>query len=102
MKKLKLKKIEIIEEGRICSQEELNRIKGGTCSSPAYTSCQSGYLTCNQLGYVSCTPVPSMSGYEHSGSGTFCDSGYVYNQCIIGESVYWTCISNNTYNTFPG
>lgn len=93
----KLKKFKILEKGRICTPEELNELKGGKNNCDYnYVTCMSGYMTCNELGYRSCKPT-SLSGYTSNGSNTYCDSGYTYNQCVVGIQGYDTCASSYIY-----
>lgn len=87
----KLKKIRIIEDGRICSPEEMNEIRGGV-------TCQSGYLHCvSGIAVVSCAPT-AHSGYESDSTGVFCGSTHVYNQCGWGAESYDTCSAGTTYH----
>ncbi|WP_165042846.1 hypothetical protein [Dysgonomonas sp. ZJ709] len=89
----KLKKLKILEEGRMCSPEELKKIRGG-CSS-GYTGCNK-YSSCGLISLVSCNPSAAY-GYESDGSGTNCASGYSYSSCCSLFSKYFSCGGGSAY-----
>jgi len=89
-----MKKIRIIEVGRVLgpeelTTEELKKINGGTCPG-SYTGCNS-YNNCGWTSYESCSKT-SAYGYESDGSGnTTCSTGYTYSSCGLGSNNYTIC-----------
>jgi len=91
----KLKKLKIIESGRICSPDELKYVRGG-CSG-GFTGCND-YYNCSILAYTTCNPGLSLSyGYESNGS-THCYVGYTYDSCTL-IVFHKTCGSDTNYNS---
>lgn len=87
----KLKKIRIIEDGRICSPEEMNEIRGGETCQTVYIHCVSG------IAVVSCQQT-SLSGYESDSTGVFCGDTHEYNLCGWGSESYGSCGAGTTYH----
>lgn len=90
----KLKKIKIIEDGRICSPEEMNSIRGGyTCPGAVYTSCE------NESKYTTCREMPSVTGYSIDDDGKeTCSIGYIYITCT-GDYNYGGCSSKKEFES---
>lgn len=93
----KLKKIKIIEDGRICSPQEMNQIRGGEYDDncPSFTGCNK-YDNCGLSSLVSCKPAAAY-GYESNGSETNCAKGYDYKSCCSAFSKYFSCGGGTTY-----
>ena len=73
---MKIKKLKIIEEGRICSPEELKKIQGG--GNPCtYTGCNK-YENCGWFSYESCIVASAAYGYENRNGSITCNQGYSY------------------------
>lgn len=93
----KLKRLNVIEEGRICTPEELKEIVGGytTCSGGIYASCTTNALTtCSKTGYTG-----YVSGPPECPSYVSCPVDYAYTSC--NTSGKQTCSSNTKYQVFP-
>lgn len=98
----KLKKLKIIEEGRICSSEEMKSIVGGSgfdCSS-GFTSCTSKYTSCPGSTFTTCHET-GFAGYGSGGGSTACSSGFSYTSCssiiILGSKS--VCGSSMSYTS---
>lgn len=77
----KVKKLKIIEEGRICNPEELEEILGGTkCNK---------YDNCGWFFHETCRIATSAYGFESYGGKIYCDEGYYYSSCSFRR--YSTC-----------
>lgn len=92
----KIKKFKIIEEGRICSPEEMKEIVGGyMCSDGnSLTVCPTDWFL------ASCQPAAA-SGYYEDFCGQplpqtlqVCTEDYKYDVCVL---VHYTCGAENTY-----
>lgn len=92
----KIKKFKIIEEGRICSPEEMKEIVGG------YLSCSDGnsLTVCPTDWFLaSCQPAAT-SGYSEEfclqlpPTYIVCSEDYKYDFCV---GMHYTCGGENTY-----
>lgn len=98
----KIEKFKIIEEGRLCSPEDLNKIRGGC--GVQYSTCNTGstYKECVKGVWITCTQTSLVNGYENYGPGgsIICTGGYTYESChIMGQKA--SCGSGLYYENFP-
>lgn len=90
----KLKKFVIVESGRICSQEELRRIVGGS-SCYEFTGCNK-YDNCGLLAHESCKSSPTTHyGYEDNDGNITCNLGYSFSSCE--GKMYTSCGPGTSY-----
>jgi hypothetical protein len=97
----KIAKIKIVEEGRLFSPEESNRIRGG-CSTYSTCSTGSSYKECSNGVWITCSQTPSVTGYHNYGPGgsIFCTGGYTYESCHMMNQKF-SCGGNLYYENFP-
>lgn len=89
-----LKKIKVLEEGRLCISKEMKKLYGG-CSS--FTGCNK-YGFCGLLGYTTCQKAETAAyGYENDGSTITCGSGYYYSS--NEDEPATTCAANKAYKS---
>lgn len=100
-----VKKIKIIEAGRICSPEELKEIRGGFSGSGIdeggsgcnYTTGCNTHESCGWFSYETCKQVSVSYGYESSESGILCNAGYYYASCGFRGRNHTTCGGEDSY-----
>lgn len=93
-----MKKLKVIEAGRILTSEELSNIYGGD-DCPQYIGCNTHddcltanhYVTCRMRGY----------GYETNGDVTACNIGSHYASCTSKTS-FATCSTSESYGSSTG
>lgn len=99
----KIKKVKIVEVGRICSADELKQICGGSgyggedySGACTFTGCNK-YNNCGWFSHETCSQVSAHYGYESNGSSILCSGGYSYSSCSFKK--YTSCGSDTTYKS---